>query len=92
MKTIHGKLDHVMGAVVEPRLIFEGKTYALPEGSPGTPGFSWLVMARSAGWPVTLEVDDDGIVRAATVELGEDLVSFRCQEGRERSWMSGRSP
>jgi hypothetical protein len=81
MKTLHGLLDHVMGSWVEPRIVFEGKTYALPEGSPGTPGFSWLVMARSAGWPVTLEVDDDGIVRAATVELGEDLVSFSLPSG-----------
>jgi hypothetical protein len=82
MKTLHGRLDHVMGSVVEPRLIFEGKTYALPEGSVGTAAFSLLVLARSAGWPVTLEVDDGDTVRATTVELEDECsISFSLPDG-----------
>jgi hypothetical protein len=82
MKTLHGRNDHVMGSAVEPRLVFEGQTYALPEGSAGTAAFSFLVLARSFGRTVTLEVDDDGTVRAATVELDDECsLTFSLPDG-----------
>jgi len=82
MKTLHGLLDHVMLSPDEPRLIFEGKTYALPaDPMLVSRGVSWLVMARSFGFPVTLEVDDGGVIRAATVEVREHSVTFTLPSG-----------
>lgn len=83
MKTLHGLLDHVMLSPDEPRLIFEGKTYALPaDPMLVSRGATWLVLARQEGFPVTLEVDDSGVVRAATIKVREHTVTFTLPYGR----------
>ena len=49
----------------------------LSAGSSDLPeGINWLSIAKLANVPVTIEVDDSGMVRAASTELAGHTVTF----------------
>jgi hypothetical protein len=50
MKTLHGGLDHIMLSPDDPRVIFEGKSYALPRDPMlPSPATSWLSRRAEGG-------------------------------------------
>jgi hypothetical protein len=74
MQTLHGLIDHVMLTCGDERLIFEGKTYALPE--PFSHGINWLMIARQVEAPVIIEVNDSNTVCAASMVVERHIISF----------------
>jgi hypothetical protein len=77
MRTLHGRIDHAMLSPDDQRIIFGGKSYALPHNPLIlTPATSWLSLARMAGFPVTIKVDANGVIRAATVEVQDCILKF----------------
>ena len=75
MRTLRGRLDKVSWLATGALIFFDGEVHTVPEGADERV-VRWLVLARQEGFPVTLEVDDGGVIRAATVEVCERTLRF----------------
>jgi hypothetical protein len=79
MRTLRGLIDKVSWSPPSARIFFDREVYTVPDVDPSwavEPAIRWLVMARQEGFPVTLDVDDGGVIRAATVEIRDHILRF----------------
>jgi hypothetical protein len=80
MMTLRGKLEKVSWLTTGALIFFDGEVYTVPEGS-NERAIGWLVDARTWGWPVTLKVDDKGVIRKVTVEVEGHTVEAELPNG-----------
>jgi hypothetical protein len=97
MRTIHGILDKhsyrgLNSGGVES-VTFEGQTLIVPDGS--SPNDTcWLMFSTSFGLPLSLEVDDGGVIRKVTFEDGAYGVTVTLPAGErwfKVPWKSGEA-
>ena len=81
MKTLRGKLDKVSWLATGALIFFDGELYTVPKGS-NEKAIGWLVLASEQGFPITLEVDDDGVIRAATIVAEGHTLAFPLPSGK----------